>query len=205
MLDKIKNWFHHYFTTKKPFTIVTDILFVVLVILLLIPTTRKEVSAFFIRIVSLPPSELSTSEQYPLSPEVATWPVQAMNGYTMPFGELEGKPLVVNFWATWCPPCRAELPGLHDLYEAYKNRVHFAFLSDESKATIQKFITEHHYQDMPFYRYTSVPHDFATKSIPATFIISPDGKVVLVKKGAARWDSGKVKDILNGLLKSNKQ
>lgn len=205
MLETVKRWMHRYFTTKKPFTIVTDILFVVLILLLLIPGTRKDVSAFFIRIVSFPPSELSVQEQYPLSPEVASWPIEALNGYTMPFGSLEGKPVVVNFWATWCPPCRAELPGLQDLYKEYKGKVHFAFLSDETAPVIKKFIQDHQYQDMPFFRYQSVPKDFATQSIPATFIISPDGKVVLEKKGAARWDSDKVKSILDDLLKSQKQ
>ncbi|MBN2639304.1 MAG: TlpA family protein disulfide reductase [Bacteroidales bacterium] len=201
----IKQWVQNYFSRKKPFAIISDFIFIILVVLLLIPTTRKEVSAFFIRMVSFPPSELNVQEQYNLSPEVGTWPIQALNGYTMPFGGLEGKPVVVNFWATWCPPCRAELPGLQELYEEYKGRVNFAFLSDEPAATIKKFSVEHQYQDLPFFRYTTVPKDFETRSIPATFIISPTGKVVLEKKGAARWDSGKVKSILDKLLNSQKQ
>lgn len=205
MLETVKRWSRRYFSKKKPFAIVTDFIFVILVVLLLIPGTRKEVSAFFIRIVSFPPSELDAQEQYTLNPQVASWPIQTLNGASIPFSNLEGKPIVVNFWATWCPPCRAELPGLQELYNEYKGRVNFAFLSDEPAATIKKFSIEHQYQNLPFYRYQSVPEDFATRSIPATFIISPKGKVVLEKKGAARWDSGKVKFILDKLLKSQKQ
>lgn len=53
---------------------------------------------------------------------------------------------------------------------------------------------------MPFYRYRYVPQDFSSRSIPSTFIISKKGKVVLTKKGAARWDSGKVKKLFDKLI-----
>lgn len=204
MFEKIKRWVRHYFTTKKPFTIITDFIFFIVILLLLIPGTRKDVSAFFIRLVSLPPSELSTSETYTLNQEVENWPIETLNGSRVLFKDLRDKPIVVNFWATWCPPCRAELPGLQKLYQEYKNKVYFVFLSNEPASTIHQFITEHQYNNMPFYRYSSVPSTFSTRSIPATFIVSSEGKVVLAKKGAARWNSGKVHTLLNGLIKREK-
>ena len=58
--DYLKN----YFKKKKTFSIITDFLFVILLVLLIIPGTRKEVSSFFIRMVSMPPSELSSDDQF---------------------------------------------------------------------------------------------------------------------------------------------
>lgn len=205
MLDKIKNRILHYFKNTKPFSLILDILFVSLVILLLIPSTRKPVAAYMIRIVSFPPSSLKTSQQFTISPQAKQWEISELSGRTISFDQLLDKPVFVNFWATWCPPCNAELPGIHKLYEQYKNKVNFVFLSDEAPNTIHSFILKHQYQDMPFYRYNRVPRDFYSKSIPATYIISHKGEVVLEKKGAARWNSDKVKTLLNKLLNATSQ
>jgi len=205
MLEKIKSRILHYFNHTKPFSLVTDILFVVLAVLLLIPTTRKPVSAFMIRIVSFPPSALKASARFTISSQAKQWEISDLSGKTVRFDQLLDKPVFVNFWATWCPPCNAELPGIHNLYEQYKNKVNFVFLSDEAPNTIGTFISKHQYQDMPFYRYNRVPSDFSSSSIPTTFIISREGKVVLEKKGAARWDSERVKTLLNKLLNETSQ
>lgn len=205
MLEKIKNRILRYFKNTKPFSLVTDILFVVLAALLLMPATRKPVSSFIIRIVSFPPSTLKASQRFTISPEAKQWEISDLSGKTVRFDQLLDKPVFVNFWATWCPPCMAELPGIQELYEQYKNKVNFVFLSDEDPNTITTFISKHQYQDMPFYRYNRVPGDFSSSSIPATFIISREGKVVLEKKGAARWDSERVKTLLNKLLNEPSQ
>jgi len=205
MLDKIKNRILHYFKNTKPFALITDILFVLLVILLLIPGTRKPVAAYMIRIVSFPPSSLKSSQQFAISHEAKNWEIKELSGKTVPFNHLLDKPVFVNFWATWCPPCNAELPGIHHIYEQYKNKVNFVFLSNEAPNTIRSFILKHQYQDMPFYRYNSIPKDFYSRSIPVTFILSRKGEVVLKKKGAARWNSDKVKSLLNKLLNTTSQ
>ena len=201
MFEKIKHYFQNYLRKRKPFAMATDILFWGLILLLIIPTTRVTVSSFFIRLTSFAPSGLSADKQYTLSDNTKTWQLTDMSGKTVAFSELSDKPVFVNIWATWCPPCRAELPGIQKLYEQYKNKVHFLILSDEPSAKVKAFAIEHHYEDMPFYRYRYVPQDFSTRSIPSTFIISKRGKVVLTKKGAASWDSGKVKKLLDNLIR----
>lgn len=205
MLEKIKNRIIRYFKNAKPFGLITDVLFVVLIVLLLIPNTRKPVSAFIIRIVSFPPSAMKASQEFNISPQAKQWEISELSGKTVQFEQLLNKPVFVNFWATWCPPCNAELPGIHDLYEQYKNKVNFVFLSNEAPNTIQSFILKHQYQDMPFYRYNGIPKDFYSNSIPVTYIISEKGKVVLEKKGAARWNSDRVKTLLNQLLNATSQ
>jgi len=200
MLDKAKAWIQKYLKTKKPFTIITDVLFVVLIVLLLIPGTRKGVASFFIRITSLPPSELSLNQQYPIKQETKQWVVTDLEGQPHVFGQWLDEPIFVNLWATWCPPCIAEMSGINDLYKKYKGRVHFVLLNDESASKIKAFAQDHQYQNLPFYRYQFVPNDFSTRSIPTSFIISKKGIVVLSKKGAARWDSDKVQKLLDDLL-----
>ncbi len=200
MRYKIKLWINNYFHTKKPFTIVTDFLFILFVLLLLIPGTRREIAPVFIRITSFAPSQLSQNEQFEISQQTKAWKVIDRKGQSLAFDKMLDKPVFVNFWATWCPPCRAELPGISALYDEYKGRVHFLLLSNESFDKINIFAHDHQYENLPFYRYNAVPKEFSSRSIPTTFIVSQKGKVVLSKKGAARWKSDKVRKLLDYLL-----
>lgn len=201
MFEKIKHYFINYFKKRKPFAIATDILFWGLILLLVIPSTRVQVSSFFIRITSFAPSGLSTDKQYTISENTRQWQLTDMSGKTVSFSDQLDKPVFVNMWATWCPPCRAELPGIQKLYEQYKGKINFLLLTDEPPAKVKAFARKYHYEDMPFYRYRYVPQDFSSRSIPSTFIISKKGKVVLTKKGAARWDSDKIKKLLDNLIR----
>ncbi len=201
MFEKIKHYFQNYFKKRKPFSLATDVLFWGLIVLLIIPSTRVQVSAFFIRLTSFAPSTLSVEKQYTISENTRQWQLTDLSGKTVNFAEQLDKPVFVNLWATWCPPCRAELPGIQKIYEQYKGKVHFLLLSDEPLTKVKAFAAKHGYSDMPFYRYRYIPKDFSSRSIPSTFIISKQGKVVLTKKGAARWDSEKVKKLLDNLIK----
>ena len=200
MFEKIKHYFQNYFKKRKPFAIITDILFWGLVLLLVIPSTRVQVSAFFIRLTSFAPSGLSVDKQYTISDNTRRWQLTNMSGKTVTFSDQLDKPVFINMWATWCPPCRAELPGIQELYKKYRGKVNFLLLSDEPPAKVKTFAREYHYENLPFYRYHYVPKDFSSNSIPSTFIVSKQGKVVLTKKGAARWDSGKVKKLFDKLI-----
>ena len=70
MAFSLRNYVKNYFKKQKTFSIITDFLFVVFIVLLIIPGTRKEVSSFLIRMVSLPPSELSSEDQFMINQEI---------------------------------------------------------------------------------------------------------------------------------------
>ena len=191
----------NYFKKKKPLTIFFDLVFVVLIALLIYPGTRKDVAAFFIRLTSLPPSTLDNNEQFVISKQSKNWKVYDMSAKTISLNELNNnKPVFVNIWATWCPPCIAELPAIMELYDAYGDKVSFVLATGESPEKVKAFLLKNNYNNSPFYFYRNLPVEFQTESIPTTFIVDKSGKVVLVKKGAARWNSGKIKELLNSLL-----
>ena len=199
MFEKIKDYFRNYFKKKSLFSIITDVIFIVLVVLLIIPGTRKEVSALFIKLTSLPPSTLDKDEQYTIDARTLQWNLTDLDGNTVTFGQMLDKPVLLNIWATWCPPCIAELPGLIDLKNEYGNKANFLFVTDEPPGKVKAFLQKHGYPQNGFYLSQGVPADFATRSIPASYIISRDKRVVLKKKGAARWNSGTVKRLLDKL------
>lgn len=87
------------------------------------------------------------------------------------------KPVLMNFWATWCPPCRMEMPGLQSLYEEYSDRVDFVMINlGETKETVQDFLVENEFYTFPIGYDTNnyYGNKFVMTSIPTTFIIGKD-------------------------------
>jgi peroxiredoxin len=103
-----------------------------------------------------------------------------LNGDQISLSDFSGRPVVVNFWATWCPPCRSEVPHLIEAYERDGGEVVFLAISvDEPASTVRRFAREN---DMPFIILLDdggkVASDYRINSIPVTFFISRDGEIV---------------------------
>jgi hypothetical protein len=93
------------------------------------------------------------------------------------------------------------MPSLDKLYRDYGNRVSFIFLTNDPKKAIDKYYMANEF-DFPTYNSTSrLPEQINTTTLPATFILDKEGKVVLEEFGPADWNTKKVRSILDELLK----
>lgn len=104
--------------------------------------------------------------------------------------DLSGKPVILNFWATWCPPCRSELPAFDKLYRQYGNEVSFMMidLTDGYRETVEgvkKFISDNGYT-FPVYYDTegSAAEAYNVSSIPFTVAVGRNGNIVGTHLGA---------------------
>ena len=127
--------------------------------------------------------------------------MKGLNTNSVDFNQLKGMVIFVNFWATWCPPCRAEMPMIQELYNEYKDKIEFVFVTSESWETVEKFYKANEYK-LPTYNSVSTPPKTFTEtnSIPATYLIDKEGNILISKTGAANWSSDKVKKLLDKLL-----
>jgi len=139
MAFNVKNWFLNYLRKKKPLSIFFDVLFVVLVILMIIPATRKEMSSLIIRTTSLPPSTLDNDDQFIINNQTRSWQLYDYEGNAYRFEDLADKPVFLNIWATWCPPCIAELPGIFELYQNNRGIANFILVSYEDPEIVKAF------------------------------------------------------------------
>ena len=118
----------------------------------------------------------------------------------------KGKNLFINYWATWCNPCLAEMPYMAKLYENYKDEedIIFLYLSREKLEVIKNYIPkDESLQQLPIYKIITDDEFFATSGIPTTFIVNSDGKVIVKDLGSAFWNDESVFKFIDNLIGKN--
>ncbi len=102
---------------------------------------------------------------------------------------LRGKPVVINFWASWCPPCTDELPYFARLTRDYGDRVVVVTVSNEAAGIAREYLRQHRL-DLPLLEDTdsSVFSAYALPPIPGTVVLAPDGRVEYISAGGLSWD-----------------
>ncbi|MCH2032436.1 MAG: TlpA family protein disulfide reductase [Tenacibaculum sp.] len=167
---------------KKHITL-SNIIFVLAIALLLYKPSR----VWFIRLVSFSPS----IEKVEKSARVFNynWELKGLNTDNINFSEFKGKVVFLNFWATWCPPCIAELPSIQKFYNEYQDKVAFVFITSEDSEDILKFFNENDYE-FPVYQSNFILNELPpVNSIPRTFVLDKEGNIRIDKSGAANWNS----------------
>jgi thiol-disulfide isomerase/thioredoxin len=128
-----------------------------------------------------------------------------LNGRTAKLSAYKGKVVLLNFWATWCPPCRAEMPSMETFYQRFKDQglEILAVNGGEDTATVQDFLQNNRYS-FPVLMDTrnEVNGIYEIKAIPTTFILDREGKIIVMIVGSLRWDDPKIIAAMETLLKS---
>lgn len=129
--------------------------------------------------------------------------VKDLNGKQLNMRDLKGKVVFLNLWATWCGPCRTEMPSIQRLYNTVdQEKVVFVMLSldqDNKRRRIASFIDKEAFT-FPVYQPASpLPKLLRVNIIPTTFIVSPDGKVKHKQTGMANYDTDEMRALLNAL------
>jgi thiol-disulfide isomerase/thioredoxin len=189
------------FKKKSLWGKITDVLFILLIILLLIPATRKELMTYASKVRMLVMSPEKNEETIKIEgAKSLVFTDEDNNKHAL--NEYYNKPVFINFWATWCPPCRAEMPSIQKLYNDYGEKVHFLILSDEPMKKQQKFLDNNNFE-IPVYQVKRRPSgSFEYSVLPTTMIISGEQEVILRKEGAVNWNSKKVRKMLDDLIES---
>lgn len=121
-----------------------------------------------------------------LGEQVPSFSFETIGGRQMDIKDLEGKIVLINFWATWCGPCLRELPELNKFVKTLNSKdfVVLAIARDQSKETIQEYVLDKDYE------FTFVPDvgksiylNFAEKGIPRNVLLNAEGKVLFQTLG----------------------
>lgn len=179
----------------------SNILLIIVILLFLIPQTRKPLQIGLNRLFASTASEISTEKREILHDY--DWELVDLEGNRKNFAHSEGKVTIINFWATWCPPCIAEMPSFQSLYDDYEGKVDFYFISSEKNEVLENFMSKKAYDFPVFQPASKIPEKLLNNSLPTTYVISKNGEIVIEKEGAADWNSEEFRNSLEGLLKEN--
>ncbi|WP_044211155.1 TlpA disulfide reductase family protein [Flammeovirga sp. OC4] len=108
------------------------------------------------------------------------------------FASFKGKKVFLNVWASWCPPCIAEMPSIEKLYQHFEKDDNVVFIMlnvDEDKEKAEKFLKRKEYTFPVYRRRTSTPSVFQSNSIPSTYVINEKGEVIFKHQGLANYYS----------------
>ncbi len=120
---------------------------------------------------------------------------------SLSLSDLEGKPVVMNFWASWCGPCEDEAPLLREAFEVYGDRIHFLGIDiKDGRSDALAFVDEHGL-DYPSVRDESqtIYQDYGLTGQPETFFVDSDG--VLVEHVAGPLDAQRLAELIDLLLR----
>lgn len=174
---------------KKTADKISDVLFFIFLVALLIPQSRTAITVSVKRLVAFPPKIDRNEEEPFLNESDYNWEMETLSGDIVNLKEYRGRTIFINEWATWCPPCIAEMPSIEKLYRQLKDdpSVIFIIVSSEELPVVRDFIIENGYTFPVLISRSPTPSAFYSGSIPTTFIVSSAGKVVLKEKGSKKW------------------
>ena len=146
------------------------------------------------------PGDNTSDEQFDYN-----FTIKTLEGEAVDFNQFKGKVILINLWATWCGPCRVEMPSIQKLYDQVgKKNIQFVILSldrDHDLPKIKKYVSLNKFS-FPVYQPTgSLASQLSVPSIPTTLIIDAKGNIVDKKVGVTNFNTKKFIKYLEDLAK----
>lgn len=175
------------------------IFFIAIALLLFTPVgTFVKIQLLKIYVAVSSPSSIEEADRVVIND--FNWKLIDHKGNSVNFQEMEGEIILVNFWATWCPPCIAEMPNLNELHKDYGDKIRFLFIANDDLEKVQAYLTKNNYDLPVYFQKSKAPSTLYSRSIPATFLIDDRGKIIMKKIGVSDWNSETVRNQIDELI-----
>ena len=110
--------------------------------------------------------------------------------------------IFLNFWGTWCPPCREEWPTIQKLYDGKKNKVDFVLIAmQDQEADVRKFLEKYNYTVPVYIAQSPISNNVLPKVFPTTFLLDKNGRILLKEDASKDWNSKSVNEFIDNFTK----
>lgn len=172
--------------------------FILAVLVLVFTPVGFRIKVFASKLLSTSAAMVKEGMQVPL--DSYQWKLTDLENRPFDFETQRGKVILVNFWATWCPPCVAEMPSMQKLYDDYGEKVTFMFVTSDDRQKVENFLKRKNLNLPVYYPVSETPETLKSKLLPTTYIINSKGEIVVAETGAADWNSNKTRALIDDLL-----
>jgi len=163
-------------------------------VVFLFPSVQKKLKELFLPVAAIESAVTLQDEDYDVQ-------LKGINVPSTNLKNLKGNKLVfLNFWGTWCAPCREEWPTIQDLYEARKDKIDFVLIAMQDKEEdVVKFMKEKGYTAPVYIAQSPVSKNILPKSFPTTFLLDKNGRILLKEDASKDWNSKSVNDFIDNV------
>jgi len=180
--------------------IVNALLIAVFVAIIFVPTAKAMVLQGLMKVGLFSPD--TAAVDVPVIKDLRGIRFRDASGKIIDLGDLKGKVVFLNFWATWCPPCIAEMPGVNKLHEKFRNDADVVFILADADGDLlksQKFMGRKKF-GLPVHAVASeIPEVLFQGSLPTTIVFDKQGRIRYNEAGAANYGSQKFIEFIDRL------
>lgn len=163
-------------------------------VVFLFPSVHTKLKELFLPVAAIESAVTLKDEDYDVQ-------LKGINVPSTNLKNLKGNKLVfLNFWGTWCAPCREEWPTIQDLYDARKDKIDFVLIAMQDKEEdVVKFMKENGYTVPVYIAQSPVSKNILPKSFPTTFLLDKNGRILLKEDASKDWNSKSVNDFIDNV------
>ena len=182
----------------------SNIIFTVLLALALATLVNPTAKSFFIRglmtVGFFQPDPEDYLHHHKAIANLPNYRYRDSSGHTIALSDLKHKVVFVNYWATWCPPCLAEMPSINKLYEKLKNNPKMVFIMvdvDDDPPKAAAFLHKHNYNFPVYTTLNQLPDSLLDGTIPTTLVFDKNGILKYNHSGVTDYSSDSFETFLN--------
>ena len=179
-----------------------NIVYLVFLIVLLALMAIKPLRDFVSEQMAMSPTVSKINNETLLSDDVLNIDLKGINTSSTNLKNLRGKVLFLNFWGTWCPPCRTEWPTIQKLYELRDDKLEFVLIAmQDQEEDVKKFLKENNYTVPVYIAESPLDPKVLPVAFPTTYLIGKDGRILKKEDSSMDWSKDSVLEFIDNVTK----